>query len=273
MIACVRCGRIDGSLRIAYYRWVVSVLLLSFRRTAGGVLCAGCRRTTNLSCSVLTATAGWWGIPWGLFWTPAAIFRNVRGGERVAASGNSALLGVLSAQLRERGEAVASTEAYNTALALDPEAARQAAAQPAETTAAILVAAPTRTSKGADLGRALGALGVVVVAIALALSPQSPASASTDLVLDAPPASYVGNSVSVSGTIRNQSNRTATSVWVELVVTDSSTGREIARGRTPSSAPQSDVTIAAHGAAPFSVSVTLPAAPDRIKVEKFLHWR
>ena len=37
----------------------------------------------NLAHTTATFLVGWWGIPWGLVYTPMAIFRNLSGGERV----------------------------------------------------------------------------------------------------------------------------------------------------------------------------------------------
>ncbi len=36
--------------------------------------------------TLLSLVAGWWGIPFGLIFTPTAIFTNMRGGKNVTAA-------------------------------------------------------------------------------------------------------------------------------------------------------------------------------------------
>ena len=275
-IACVRCGRVDATLRVTYFRWVVSVLLLSYKRPAGGILCSRCRWITNASCTAITALAGWWGLPWGFIWTPQALFVNLRGGERPVAA-NALLLGALSVQLRSGDDSLAGMAAYEAAAQLDSERARAAAAQATDAASAIGTM-KGRTSKRADVLRFGGAaLVLAIIASAVASSStggQASGGSNNDLVFEGSPAEYVAGTVKLSGRVRNTTQRLATAVWLEVIVTDAATGKEVARAKKPDSAPNSAVTIQPQQSVPFDVSFALPSnAPKEIKVGRVVHWR
>lgn len=79
--------------RFVVYLWVVSLLIVSFKRPSKihyippgeSSLVRGLPYTL---CSVLF---GWWGIPWGLFYTAEAIFENLGGGKDVTVEMKNAL--------------------------------------------------------------------------------------------------------------------------------------------------------------------------------------
>lgn len=61
--------------------YVVSVGWITFRDT--GLfrnLCPACARTRAIPASLATLALGWWGIPWGLIWTPQAVIDNLTHG-------------------------------------------------------------------------------------------------------------------------------------------------------------------------------------------------
>jgi hypothetical protein len=55
--------------------------LLTTTYKKGGIYCSSCALKTAFTESLISALLGWWGFPWGLFHTPAAILSNARGGE------------------------------------------------------------------------------------------------------------------------------------------------------------------------------------------------
>jgi hypothetical protein len=79
-VACSVCGTVPDEPRYAAYQYVVSVVVMSFRRAFKGVYCAACARKRALMASAISGIAGWWGIPWGPIWTVPAIVRNASGG-------------------------------------------------------------------------------------------------------------------------------------------------------------------------------------------------
>lgn len=69
--------------RYVIYPFVVSILVLSFRRNFGGVrvVRTGSWPIVPLFGAALTTIAlGWWGFPWGLIWSPIALFQLWNGG-------------------------------------------------------------------------------------------------------------------------------------------------------------------------------------------------
>lgn len=56
------------------FLYVVSVLLLTFRRAWGGLYCAKCRRQETLKAKLVTFLFGWWGIPFGPFYSLGVLF-------------------------------------------------------------------------------------------------------------------------------------------------------------------------------------------------------
>lgn len=65
MGGCERCGRLDSSLRATSFIYTISVILMTFRRGAGGVYCGRCRKTEGFKWTLVSALFGWWGFPWG----------------------------------------------------------------------------------------------------------------------------------------------------------------------------------------------------------------
>ena len=138
-VACARCGKLDATVRLATVTFVVSAILLSFRRGGRQILCRRCRRLRAAEYSAVSLVAGWWGIPWGLIWTPISVIGNVRtaldsGLDRRA---NAALLALASTQLRAAGRSLEADEAHNAALALDADIANATIAAPEPIAAAV----------------------------------------------------------------------------------------------------------------------------------------
>jgi hypothetical protein len=73
---------LDHGGRFVVFQWVVSPLLMSFKRSSPIYFVRANEGTFKKAWPYvgLSLLLGWWGVPWGLFWTPASILRNVRGG-------------------------------------------------------------------------------------------------------------------------------------------------------------------------------------------------
>jgi hypothetical protein len=71
--------------RFVLFQYCVSVLVVSFKRCSpiyfvrSGESPAG----KGIGYTLLTAVAGWWGIPWGPIFSVQAIYRNLSGGKDV----------------------------------------------------------------------------------------------------------------------------------------------------------------------------------------------
>lgn len=280
--ACSRCSRTDASLRVSILLYVYSLLLVSFRRASVRVLCARCRGIVRWRYILTSGALGIWGI-WGFLWTLQAIWTDIAGGT-FPPEINARYLAALAATLYRSGDVEGAQSALAASLAFKDDPAVRALSWQMGGLGPI---APAQTRPARTLALRVAAVVVFVAilgAVALALtnggtaggSPTDDRSTgSKDLVFDGPPARFAADgTVTVSGTVRNTSTRPATSVWLEVIVKDGSTGREVARAKKPDSAPLSDVSVKAGDSIPFEVSVRLGAnAPDRITVERAVHWK
>jgi hypothetical protein len=124
-IHCQQCGRVDPSLRYSIYTNVVSFLILSHRSQRGGVYCASCRQSQGNRAALTSGLFGWWGIPFGIFWTIGALATNLRGGKQDA-DVNVDLLRALAAQLAHDGRLQEAREALavSQSFGYDPDVAR-----------------------------------------------------------------------------------------------------------------------------------------------------
>ncbi len=78
--ACQECGRQDETLRVVAYPFVVSLVLVTFRRNFAGIWC-GAHRTKHLALAgLISSTLGWIGIPFGLIFTPWVLYQLAQGG-------------------------------------------------------------------------------------------------------------------------------------------------------------------------------------------------
>jgi hypothetical protein len=68
--------------RFVIYPYVVSIIILSFRRSSPITYIAPGKSGAGpaIGWSMLSMTTGWWGIPWGIFFTLGALWRNAAGG-------------------------------------------------------------------------------------------------------------------------------------------------------------------------------------------------
>jgi hypothetical protein len=68
--------------RLVVYQYCISVVILSFRRTSGVKVIAPGQNAVlpGLPYTLISLIFGWWGIPWGPWWTIRTIVVNLHGG-------------------------------------------------------------------------------------------------------------------------------------------------------------------------------------------------
>jgi hypothetical protein len=76
---------VNAGGRLVVYQYCISVVLMSFKRSSAIRLVPGgtSRVLPGLRYSLVSLVLGWWGIPWGPFWTVQTIIGNLRGGTDV----------------------------------------------------------------------------------------------------------------------------------------------------------------------------------------------
>lgn len=73
---------IDAGGRFVVYQYCISIIIMSFKRSSSvhfvpAGKSAALRGLPYIGTSMLL---GWWGIPWGPFWTVATTVKNLSGG-------------------------------------------------------------------------------------------------------------------------------------------------------------------------------------------------
>jgi hypothetical protein len=65
-----------------YYQYCVSVIVMTFKRSSDIYFVRGgeSKLKKGIQYSLLSALAGWWGIPWGPIYTIGALANNLGGG-------------------------------------------------------------------------------------------------------------------------------------------------------------------------------------------------
>jgi hypothetical protein len=68
--------------RFVIYQYCVSLLVITLRRNSPVkfVRAGESAVTAGLPFTLLSLVAGWWGIPFGLIYTPQVIYKNLNGG-------------------------------------------------------------------------------------------------------------------------------------------------------------------------------------------------
>jgi hypothetical protein len=80
-----RADALAAGSRLVFYEYCVSLVVLTLRcPTRLHLLRAGDRGVLRgLPYALVSLLLGWWGIPWGLVYTPATVFTNLCGGHDV----------------------------------------------------------------------------------------------------------------------------------------------------------------------------------------------
>ena len=74
--------------RFIVYQYCISLLVVTFRRNSSVQFVRAGENATvkGLPFTFLTLLLGWWGIPWGLIYTPQILYKNLNGGTDVTAA-------------------------------------------------------------------------------------------------------------------------------------------------------------------------------------------
>lgn len=113
--ACQKCGRQDETLRLVSYPFVISVVVITFRRAFAGMWCQTHRRQNQTLAGLISAIFGWLGFPFGLIFTPLALFQLAKGGEQPADI-NIQLLGALAEDKLKKGDKEGAIKCLEEAL-------------------------------------------------------------------------------------------------------------------------------------------------------------
>jgi hypothetical protein len=78
-------AQLDAGGRFVYFEFCVSLLFVTWRRPSDLFLLRPGERglARGLPYTLLTLLLGWWGLPWGLVYTPRALLTNLGGGQDV----------------------------------------------------------------------------------------------------------------------------------------------------------------------------------------------
>jgi hypothetical protein len=85
--------QIDSGAKFVYYQYCFSLLIVSFRRSTDIYFIPPGKSPvpSGIPWTILSFFVGWWGIPWGLIYTPMVIAKNLSGGIDVTAQIRSQL--------------------------------------------------------------------------------------------------------------------------------------------------------------------------------------
>jgi len=74
---------IQRGARIVCYRYCISIVVLTFRRSSGAyfIPAGESALSKGLPWTLLSMVAGWWGIPWGPIFTIQSLVVNFQGGK------------------------------------------------------------------------------------------------------------------------------------------------------------------------------------------------
>lgn len=73
--------------RLTYFDWCISLGFATLRRPSAPYLLRSGQWGwwRGLPYTILTLICGWWGVPWGLVYTPLALWTNLTGGRTITA--------------------------------------------------------------------------------------------------------------------------------------------------------------------------------------------
>jgi hypothetical protein len=105
---------IDRGGRVVVFRYVISVIVITFRRGATVLVRPGQSvSVAGLPYTLLSLTCGWWGFPFGFIFTPIAVFQNLGGGDDVTHQVRSGISGARHALPGPPREGVRVTVAWS----------------------------------------------------------------------------------------------------------------------------------------------------------------
>jgi hypothetical protein len=75
---CPKCKG-PGPIDIHVSHVCYSFIFLTQRKSTPALCCKKCGTQSQTTALIITALVGWWGIPWGLIYTPMQIAQNISG--------------------------------------------------------------------------------------------------------------------------------------------------------------------------------------------------
>jgi hypothetical protein len=71
--------------KFVYFPYCISAVVMTFRRSSAIYFIRAGEGTAGkaLPFALTSLLLGWWGIPWGLIWTPTTLFTTLSGGKNV----------------------------------------------------------------------------------------------------------------------------------------------------------------------------------------------
>lgn len=75
---CPKCGG-PGPIDVHTSHFVWSALVITSQQSNPEVCCHSCGIQSKLQATLFCGLLGWWGIPWGLIFTPIYLLRNISG--------------------------------------------------------------------------------------------------------------------------------------------------------------------------------------------------
>ena len=71
--------------KFVIYQYCFSVVVMTFRRNTDIYFIRPGENAVakGMQWTLISLVAGWWGFPWGLIYTPMALFQNLKGGKDV----------------------------------------------------------------------------------------------------------------------------------------------------------------------------------------------
>ena len=80
-------AELRAGARFVFFEYCISLVFVTLRRPSAVVLLRRGERglARGLPYTLLSLLLGWWGLPWGVIYTPLAVFTNFRGGRDVTA--------------------------------------------------------------------------------------------------------------------------------------------------------------------------------------------
>jgi hypothetical protein len=78
---------LQAGSRFVFFEYCISFLFVTLRRPSAVVLLRPNELglAQGLPCTLVSLLLGWWGLPWGLVYTPLALLTNLSGGRDVTA--------------------------------------------------------------------------------------------------------------------------------------------------------------------------------------------
>jgi hypothetical protein len=78
-------GELQRGARLVVFEYCISIVVMTFKRSTDVHLIRPGQSAVmkGLPWTLLSLLLGWWGFPWGVIYTPAALMRNLSGGRDV----------------------------------------------------------------------------------------------------------------------------------------------------------------------------------------------